>query len=722
MKIDYVAFQQATRVAGIGFLIQFGLALLLLVFGLATGDTTTLFASFPVLAGILAWLSLVVLFNQHRLERIESLEADELATSRGTTIFDRDVEATRVAARRLRLMHTWFMPAASLAVAAFLVGMGLWIIRWFGMLGELDGTTFRITQHAGWALAICAGSALICFIFSRFVAGMSKQPAWQNLRGGAGLMVANALVAAAAAIGFGFLIAGRPGVLEGVAFGVAIFMFALAAEILLNFVLHLYRPRRPGEIPRPAFDSRVLSLLAAPDSIVRTINEAVNYQFGFDITSSWGYQLLLRSFGWLLIAGTVAMFALTCLVTVQPDQQAVKLRFGKLMSVHGSGPMLKLPWPIETVEIHEVGRIGQLSLSINPVTIPARLPPGVTPVNFWTNDDPSGPDRALFLTGASRLGLVGAPTGRGVAPAPVPIDGETEEEARIGANLSMVDAEVALQYRIRPDGGLLKFLSFSSDATGRRSELPMRERAMRSLALRELVDYFSRLPLEDVLSPGRSGVLDGLRQRIQARFDAPENDIGVEVVSIIVPVMRPPATVAEMFEEFSISVQARRERVDNARRNADVTMALLARDAENADRIVEAIDRWRAARQSGEIDVVESLRREIEEMLVAARGQPAAKIESAEATRWRTQMRALADANRLLGDQPMFDAAPELYRQRQVMRVLAQALPRTRIKYLLALPPERIHFDLEMQEVDTGLNFLDTVEQARDANTARHSP
>ena len=95
-------------------------------------------------------------------------------------------------------------------------------------------------------------------------------------------------------------------------------MLLLAAEIALNFVLNLYRPRRPGEVPRPAFDSRILSLFAAPDSIVRSINEAVNYQFGFDITSSWGYQLLLRSGVWLLVFAVGILVALSSIVVVEP--------------------------------------------------------------------------------------------------------------------------------------------------------------------------------------------------------------------------------------------------------------------------------------------------------------------------------------------------------------------------------------------------------------------
>ena len=99
-------------------------------------------------------------------------------------------------------------------------------------------------------------------------------------------------------------------------------MIVVAAEIVLNFVLNLYRPRIPGETPRPAFDSKLLSLFSAPDNLVRSINEAVNYQFGFDITSSWGYQLLMRSVAWLVgRRGRWRMVVLNMIVIVEPDSR-----------------------------------------------------------------------------------------------------------------------------------------------------------------------------------------------------------------------------------------------------------------------------------------------------------------------------------------------------------------------------------------------------------------
>ena len=116
--------------------------------------------------------------------------------------------------------------------------------------------------------------------------------------------------------------------MRGIVWGIVVFMLVVAGETALNFLLNLYRPRRAGETPRPAFDSRLLSLLSAPDSIVRSINEAVNYQFGFDITSSWGYQLLLRNFVRLAGILVVVVVGLTTLVIVEPQEQGMRLRFG----------------------------------------------------------------------------------------------------------------------------------------------------------------------------------------------------------------------------------------------------------------------------------------------------------------------------------------------------------------------------------------------------------
>ena len=197
MRTDHLAYQQATRVAGMGFLLQAAIGLIMLVYGFIFKDSAFQVASEPILVGTLVWIALIVVFHQHRLERLEALERDDLAAERGEEVSGIFEEGeTDVVARRLRLMHTWLMPIASLLVAGLLVFFGLRTLAWFEWQNdpELNVTPFQVGSHLGWQLAITLALALFAFIFSRFVAGMAARSAWGNLRGGAGHMVGNALV------------------------------------------------------------------------------------------------------------------------------------------------------------------------------------------------------------------------------------------------------------------------------------------------------------------------------------------------------------------------------------------------------------------------------------------------------------------------------------------------------------------------------------------------
>ncbi len=192
MRIDHHAYQRATRVAGLGFGVQFGIGMVLLIFGLLKTDTAILYGSLYILLGLLAWLGLIVIFNQHKLERLEALEEDELAATRAGagSVFERADEEIRVAGRRLRLMHKWLMPGLSLFTATALTLLAWLMLRHLGWLGG-EESDFHRTDLIGWAVAICLAFAATSFIVSRFVAGMAKQSAWQNLRGGAAFMVGN---------------------------------------------------------------------------------------------------------------------------------------------------------------------------------------------------------------------------------------------------------------------------------------------------------------------------------------------------------------------------------------------------------------------------------------------------------------------------------------------------------------------------------------------------
>ena len=707
MRIDQYAYQQATRIAGLGLVLQAVVTLALLLVGRLLGSTAFSSAVAFGVAGCVGWAVLVVLFHQHRLAALEAAEAEELGASRAaSTVFDSERSTDgRVAARRLQLMQRVMLPVASLAIAGFLGWTGVATVAYVNSLSLPPGpdvpdvARFSVGSSTGWQLAVCVGLALAAFIFSRFVAGMARQPAWQNLRGGAGFMVATALVLTAIAGGLVATALGKAKVLEPIVLAVGCAQVAFAAEVVLNLVLGLYRPRRAGDNPRAAFDSRVLGLVAAPDSIVRSINEAVNYQFGFDITSSWGYQLLLRSTAWLLALGAGALVLLSCVVVVPPGQQAVRLRGGAIVGEPcESSVMLKWPWPLETALVEDVGRIRTLALGPKPLK--------VQKVNVWEDDETRDSDRYPYLVAAPEVPAElkdGAPGARDA-------DSPDASSREVSQRFALVDADVVVDYRIAP-GGLLDWLELSADTRVRRTGTAMRERLLRGIALREVTLHMSTQPLDSVLAPRGDSLVRTLRERVQAAFDAART--GVEVVALQVPALRPPVGEGVgMFEEVSIDVQNARKLREEAERTARATMAAIAGSPERAAEIVAAIEAVdRAEREQGP-EAAAPLRAEAERLVAGSTGAAASVIGAARARRWAIVMGAAGDSAEVLGQAPSFRAAPELYKQFRTMQVLGRALSGVRVKYVLGPGvPGRAEIDMTMKQAESGLNLADYLEK-----------
>jgi len=689
MRVDHHAYRKATGVAGFGFLLQGVMALVLLVFGQLSGDTVFRFAATYFFGGLLLWLSLIAVLNQHRQERLDSLEADELMAARAGTgsVFQSGREELGPSARRLRLMHKWLMPAVSLLVATYLALAAWWMLAYLNRLDDPSGagTVFLRTPRLGWAVATCLSFAAVSFIVSRFVAGMAKQTAWQNLRGGAGYMVGNTLVMVAASVGIICRFFDKDEPILVVAYAIPIFMIILAGEILFNFLLNLYRPRVAGEVPRPAYDSRVLSLLAVPESVVQTLSEAVNYQFGFDVTSSWGYQLMLRSFGWLLGFGVVVMIGLNMMVVVEPHQQAVKLAGGAIVGepgeqVHEVGIMWKLPWPLQTAAVYDVSRIRKLPLTAQRLEHPD--------VQLWSRDIDTDTELDPFLVGSS---------GAEMTPATSVSGEDVDGSPSAGDLFALVDAEITLLYRINPDG-LLDYLNFGSDAPRRRQRRSMREGALRVLALREITQELSRLSMEDIVADRRAEVIDTLRERIQEAYR--RHSTGIEVVALNFPLLRPSGEVATNYEDFAMAIQQRRQMVAEAEGDMLGGLVLFVGNAESADEILAALDRWRALRSELGHEAREAINQRllVERMLADAGGQLAQLITAAESQRWVTLMESRAQAKQFQGQIVASRAAPRLYRQREIMKVLGRTLGTRRKFILVGIDPERLNLDIEVQQ------------------------
>jgi len=617
-------------------------------------------------------------------------------------------------------MHKWLIPAVSLFMAVLLGVLAWSMFNYLKILNQMGDAAaeitieFQHTQNIGWALAICLAFTAMSFIFSRFIAGMAKQTAWQNLRGGAAAMVGNALVLLAVSVGIGFRFFENDEVIRGITWAIPIFMCVLALEIIINFVLNLYRPRIPGEVPRPAFDSKLLSFFAAPDNIVRSINDAINYQFGFDITSSWGYQLLLRSFLWLIGLGVLVLVLLNTMVIVEPYQQAVRLRGGQIIGdVHDSGVMWKWPWPIETAQIYPVTRIQEVHLTARR----HRPHEGQSEIDLWTGEHKTDVDIKPFLVRSSDENesierMSDAPSTNQDSIA-IP-DGETDlldqvDSGQVSEFFSLVDAEIVLKYRIRKEGGLNNFLRFVPDTDVRWQRLSMRQLALRDIALNVVTQQLSRMTLDDVIARKRDQLSPQLKLAIQDELDL--HGTGVEVVSVNIPMLRPHSTAATSFEEIAMSRQARLQRNEEAHRNAANTYIHLVGDPSLIDPLLDEIDVYNALRNATDEESIQQSREQaarIERLLYRGGGYAAQLIQAAETNRWIELMSKASEASRVQGELFKYQAAPEVYRQRETMKVYMTTLATVR-KYIIGIDASRLALDVDLHELNPLLDFSESL-------------
>ena len=703
MRVDHHACQRATTTAITGLIIQIAIAITLLVFGLVASSTVFVFASFFAWVSTVVWLGLIILFYQQKMQLLEILEESELSGGDPSTFFDSSSDEIRPAAARLNLLHRWVMPALSLFVATLLIVIAVSLINFLRDLEHQDDTlqTFILqTPHIGWALAVSMGFALVNFIFSRFVAGMANISAWANLRGGSAWMVGNAIILLAISVGLFFRFFDNEHVLLTVTWGIPIFMLAVSAEVCINFVLNLYRPRIHGESPRPAFDSKTLSLFASPDSLVRSLNDAINYQFGFDITSSWGYQLLIRSITWLVSLGAVVLLAMSALVVVEPTEQAVRIRQGEIIGgVHQPGLMFKLPWPIETSIETDVTHVRSL-----PLTFKWKEKRSVI---LWTDD--------LFKMAV-------------VKPKPFIVnDGENNSVEADKDLLALVDIRAVLQYRIAQNG-LLDWLQFGSDDVERRSRLTYREMAIKAIAQRTITGFFQQLELDDVIGSQRGNLSIMATELVQASLD--EQHAGIQVVSVDLPMVAPAGTAAGSFEELSVAMQGEMRLRSAANGQAESLLTHVVGDADLVDAVVDSVLAFNDARTSWDTlrradasaDVIASanekmlaLQQDTIKLIKEGNGSAAATIRSARVERWTSLMDTWSSASRVSGQMAAFKAAPELYMQRMYMSVLARRLPSIR-KYVIGIDPERIQLDVELRSINPLLNFADSLETDEEGN------
>ncbi|MCZ6650040.1 MAG: hypothetical protein O7D35_05165, partial [Acidobacteria bacterium] len=338
------------------------------------GSSTALWAAaFQMFGTAGIWLLCYVQLHQQTLLTEEHLEVAELRRQRdeklgGTqTIFeedDLDQMDTLAMGRRMRSIERFLLPVLALGVALFYALAGLSIFPWLGQFPPIkDAPAFPGVIHAEVILFFTGGMAFVAFMASRYALGMSRLKQWSALRAGGNFLFGASATCLAISLALLCEISGLPHVESWIGSGIAILLILFAVETIANFILDFYRPRVAGEPYRPFYDSRLLGMFSEPGGILRSLANAIDYQFGFKVSETWFYKLLGRVVFPLLLVQIVIFLLLSCLVVVPPGHQAVIEHFGQPLP-HTAKPGIHAtwPWPIDRATIIPVERIQRMVL------------------------------------------------------------------------------------------------------------------------------------------------------------------------------------------------------------------------------------------------------------------------------------------------------------------------------------------------------------------------
>ena len=98
---DYLTYRKAANTAIIGLVIQLVLTLSVFFYAQSSGDDSAAAGTIFLLSGVLVWGVLLLVFDQHRRERIETMEAEQLAVTGAASA--RAVGASKAGAAALRV-------------------------------------------------------------------------------------------------------------------------------------------------------------------------------------------------------------------------------------------------------------------------------------------------------------------------------------------------------------------------------------------------------------------------------------------------------------------------------------------------------------------------------------------------------------------------------------------------------------------------------------------
>ena len=613
--------------------------------------------SWLILSVAFIWFVLCLQFYQRSLAEQEKLDAGQLARDeKSSAIFQAKRERATLlsmAQRRLDIFEKWFIPIFSALIAAYQIGIGLYLLNSVGGAAENE---FKQPLLCG----ICVTAiAFVSFLISRYATGMSGQPEWKPLKAGGSSLLGVAVLCFALAVilALVYLFKFRAPI-NIIAMIIPGLLVVLGVETALNLIMDIYRPRLKGRYSRSAFDSRLLGVINEPGGILRSAADAIDYQFGFKASQTWFYKLLEEAIVPLVLFGAVTLYLFSCVVVVEPDEQAIIEHFGNPLNDAGqvriidSGLALKWPWPIDIAYKYPTKMISEISIGFIPKVDPKTGEAERKPL-LW--GEKHYEEEYQLLVASEQAG-----TGSMVGTVPV----------------SLVIAAVPVQYRIKD---LYSYIYNHSEPV----------KLLESICYRELTKFAASAKIEtddqqdnkdNLLGTGRAKAGMILNERIQKAVN--EQGLGIEVVFVGLQGIHPPPEVAADYQKVIGAVQKKQALILNAQAARNKTLGPIVGSVDKTEKLYELWLKYQQAEDTDSLEDIERLVKQLDHSFEEAKGTIFKTLRESQSYAFKKEVLARATGDRFFDQLKAYRAAPEIYLQEQRLSMLEETLDDIR-KYVV---------------------------------------
>jgi len=333
---------------------------------------------------------------------------------------------------------------------------------------------------------------------------------------------------------------------------VAGLIIAIAAEVIIRCGAMLFVPFKSVDKQQAVADSFIAGLLRWEWPDVSAMNTSVHQNFGIDLSRSWALYFMRRSFLPLTAGFIVFAWCLTGITTLTLEQRGVIERFGSPVGIVGPGLHFHLPWPFGAVKRVELGTVHEIPVAfsgsgeqtsvasqVTSNTLPsAEGPPPENADRLW---DASHPSESSYLIASQSRGQ---------------------------QSFQVADADLRIVYRIGLTDEAALAATYSVDSP---------ETIIRAIAAQQLIHYFARTTLDEVLGESREAFTTTFRQAMQSSLD--RSGVGVEIIAVIVEAIHPPPGAASAYHYVQASEITAITRISQERGRAIETGILARRDA-----------------------------------------------------------------------------------------------------------------------------------------------